>query len=113
MKRIILDNDASEVTSDETDDGINVSLCKLDTRAKNKLTGQHGDAGGGCSENSLMEGLRIRNSIDTLPEYLSSTYSNHRLNLMLGVPTAQYFGTDFLERRNVLQYLYSVWNLVQ
>ena len=60
-KIIRLDIDASGGTSDDTVDGIDVSLSKLDTYTKRiPLTGQCDDAGGRGIGNSLMEGLRTR-----------------------------------------------------
>ena len=114
VKRITLDTDASGGTSDDTGDGIDTSLSKLDTQTNRiKLTGQHGDAGGGGTGASLMEALQIRDRIDRVHEYLPSTCGNHGMNLTLSSPTIQCFGTGGLDKRNVLQFLHSVWNLTQ
>ena len=66
VKQIILDTDTSSVISDETAEGVNASLCKLDTVINQlKLTGQHGDDGGGVTGRSPMEAFsdkyRIKN----------------------------------------------------
>ena len=48
VKRITIDTDAAGETSDDTADGINVLLLKLDTDTHIiLLNGQHSDAGGG------------------------------------------------------------------
>ena len=71
VKRITLDTDASGGTSDDTADGINVSLLKLETDTKIVLlNGQHGNAGGGETGDFLMEGLQTRNRIHIIAEYL-------------------------------------------
>ena len=114
VKRVTLDTDASGGTSEETADAIHTSLTKLDLSTRRVLlAGQHGDAGGGGTGASLMEGLRLKNRINDIDEYLSSTCANHGLNLTLSVPTIKCFGTGGLEKRNILQFLHSIWNLTQ
>ena len=98
-------------TSDDTCDGIDTSLSKLDTQTKRiKLTGQHDDAGGGGTGASLMTALQIRDRIDRVQEYLPSPCGSHSMNLTLSSPTIKCFGTGGLDKRNVLQFLHSVWN---
>ena len=102
VKRVTLVTNDSGGTSDETADGIDVFLRKLDIKTHRfMLTGQHGDAGSGGTGNSLMKGLPNRNRIDTINEHLSSTCNNHGINLLLSVPTIICFGTGGLEKRNV------------
>lgn len=111
VKRNTLDTDTSGGTSDDTGDGIDTSQSKLDTQTNRiKLTGQHVDAGGGGTGASLTEELQIRDRMYRVQEYLPSTCGNHGTNLTLTPPTIQYFGTGWLDKRNVLQFLHSVWN---
>jgi len=56
------------------------------------LAGQHGDAGGGGTKESLYRELKKRN---------------------LSAPTIKCFGNGGLESRNVLQLLFTCWNLIQ
>ena len=114
VKRITLNTDASGGTIEDTADDIDVSIMKIDTITKRiRLTRQHGDTGGGGTGDSIINGLQIRDRIHTLSEYLPNTCSNHGMNIILRVPTIQYFGKGGLEKRNVLQYLHSLWNLTQ
>ena len=109
-----LDTDAPGGTREETGDGIHTSLTKLDSSTRRVLlTGQHGDAGCGGTDASLIEGLLVKNRIQDIDEYLSSTCGNHGLNLTLSVPVIKCFGTGGLDKRNILQFLHSVWNLTR
>ena len=82
VKRITLDIYASGSTGNDTAEGINVPMMKLDTLSKFfRITGQHSDAGGGGTRTSLVKCLQTCDRIDILVECLQSICSNHRLNL--------------------------------
>jgi len=93
VRRFVVDTDASGGTSADTADGIKNSLKKFDLPGRQIiLAGQHGDAGGGGTKESLCRELKKRN---------------------LSAPTIKCFGNGGLESRNVLQLLFTCWNLIQ
>lgn len=62
VKRVTLDIDVSGDTSKETVDPIHILLTKLDSTTRHVLlTDRYGDAYGGCTGTSLMEGLCVKN----------------------------------------------------
>ena len=112
VRKNLLDTDATGGTSKETAEGINKSLTKLDKgEIRVMLHGNHGDAGGGGTGNSLVACLVAENRIHNVEEYLFCTCALHGMQLCLANPVIKLMGEGGIEQRNLLQILYAAWNL--